>query len=349
MYAGDKMKFLKIILCVSLVLCIVFSFCSCEKEKNKYTAYSFDYFDTATSIVGYERTKEEFNAVCDEIFALLEEYHKLYNIYYTYDGINNICTLNKAKSATAVDEKILDLLEYCKEMYTLTGGYTNVAMGSVLSIWHDYREAGASDPANAELPTMEKLLEAAKHTDINDLVIDREAGTAQLLDGEMSLDVGAVAKGYAVARVAEYLEEKGVIGYILNVGGNVCVLGARGDGSSWTVGIENPDKGDEDTPYIEYLYLTDGSLVTSGAYQRYYYVDGVRYHHIIDKDTLLPENKFLSVSVLCEDSGLGDALSTALFCMSLDEGKALVAGIESVESMWVLADGTQVYSSGWKE
>ena len=104
MYAGDKMKFLKIILCVSLVLCIVFSFCSCEKEKNKYTAYSFDYFDTATSIVGYERTKEEFNAVCDEIFALLEEYHKLYNIYYTYDGINNICTLNKAKSATAVDE-----------------------------------------------------------------------------------------------------------------------------------------------------------------------------------------------------------------------------------------------------
>lgn len=324
------------------------SFCSCEKEKNKYTAYSFDYFDTATTIIGYEHTKEAFDAVCDEIFALLEEYHKLYNIYYTYPGMSNICTVNKAQGTVVVNEKILDLLEYCKEMYTLTNGYTNVAMGSVLSVWHEYREAGTNDPVNASLPPMEMLLEAAKHTDINDVVIDREACTVDLLDERMSLDVGAVAKGYAVERVAEYLEEKGVSGYVLNVGGNVCVLGARGDGSAWKVGIENPDTGDEENAYIEYLSMTDGSLVTSGAYQRYYYVDGVRYHHIIDKDTLMPENNYLSVSVLCDDSGLGDALSTALFCMSLDEGRALVESIEAVEAMWVLSNGTQVYSKGWK-
>ncbi len=333
-----------IVLCVCvLTVCTVFL--SCGKQKSKYSAYAFDYFDTVTTITGYAFDKEEFDLVCEEIFALLSEYHKLFTIYERYDGLVNLCTVNTAHETVAVDERMIDMLLYAKEMYHLTEGKMNIAMGSVISVWHEYREIGMSSPQLAELPPMDALTEAAAHTDIDALVIDEAARTVTLTDDKMSLDVGAIAKGYAVEMVARMLEEKGIRGYVLNVGGNVRTIGTKADGEKWLVGIENPF--DEGEPYIEYLSLAGESLVTSGSYQRYYVVDGVSYHHIIDGETLMPAEGFCSVSVICRSSAMGDALSTALFCMPFADGLALVESLEGVEVMWVLPDGEKRYSSGF--
>ena len=102
-------------------------------------------------------------------------------------------------------------------------------------------------------------------------------------------------------------------------------------------------------PYIEFIELSDSSIVTSGSYQRFYIVNGVNYHHIIDPETLMPGTKYKSVSIITKDSGLGDALSTALFLMDEAEGRALIESIDNTEAMWVLPDGEQVYSSGFKD
>lgn len=342
-------RFTAIITAVFLML----SLTACKNTKSKYTEYYFDYFDTATTIVGYENSKEEFSAVCSEIKSLLQEYHQLYNIYNRYEGLNNLCTVNDVENGVhntvKVDLKIIELLKFSKEMYTLTDGKTNIAMGSVLSIWHQYRTEGISNPEKAELPPIDKLKAAAKHTDIENIIIDEQAMTVFLADPEMSIDVGAVAKGYAVERIAEVLEQKGISGYILNVGGNVRCVGNRPDGEKWTVGIENPDTENQENPYIAYLEFTDECLVTSGSYQRYYTVNGQRYHHIIDPLTLMPGTNFQSVSVLSDDSGLADALSTALFTMTYDEGISLIEKISDVEAMWVLPDGQQRYSSNFND
>ena len=145
-------------------------------QKQSYKAYNFNYFDTVSTIVGYEATESEFAAVSDEALNLLGEYHKLFDIYNEYDGMVNLCTLNKLVDGQhqklKVDRKIIDMLLYAKEMYTLTDGRMNVAMGSVLSIWHDYRDAGTEQPSKAQLPPMDKLQQAAKHTDINSIIID---------------------------------------------------------------------------------------------------------------------------------------------------------------------------------
>jgi thiamine biosynthesis lipoprotein len=162
----------------------------------------------------------------------------------------------------------------------------------------------------------------------------------------MTLDVGAVAKGYAVEMVARSLEEQGITGYLLNVGGNVRTVGSKQDGSPWIVGIENPADSEAE-PYLAYLRLSGQSLVTSGSYQRYYVVNGKRYHHIIDPDTLMPHDLYLSVSVVCKSSADGDALSTALFCMTYEEGLTLIESIPDAEAMWVLPDGTKITSSGF--
>ncbi len=323
---------------------------SCAPKPQSYKAYSLDYFDTATTITGYAKSQEEFDRISGEILAELGEYHRLYTIYHRFKGLENLCTVNELVEGqhrtVTVDRRIIDLLLYAKEMYTVTGGKVNIAMGSVLSIWHDYRELGMSDPASAELPPMEKLTEAARHTDINCLMIDEENSTVTITDPAMRLDVGAIAKGYAVEMVARSLEERGITGYVINVGGNVRTVGAKGDGSPWVAGIENPDT-DAEEPYVAYLKLSGESVVTSGSYQRYYLVNGKRFHHIIDPETLMPAEGFLSVSVVCKHSGQGDALSTALFCMPFEEGLALVESLPDAEAFWVLPDGTTRQSDGF--
>ncbi len=348
-------RFFSVFLSVILLASQISFFTSCEsvKEKQKFSEYYFDYFDTVTTITGYTKTEEEFRSICEEIKTELECYHKLYNIYLRYDGINNICVINDVTdgkhNVVKVDEKIIDLLLYSKEMYTLTNGKINVAMGSVLSIWHKYRNLGLDDPTNAELPPIEKLEEAKKNTDFNKVEIDEENNTVFLSDPEMTLDVGAIAKGYAVERIAEYLINQGVTDFLLNIGGNVRTIGMGKDNEPWKVGIENPDtKKQEEIPHIEYLKISDMSLVTSGCYQRFYEVNGKNYHHIIDPETLLPGERYLSVSVLTKDSGLGDALSTSLFLMSVEDGKKIVESLENVEVMWVMPDGEQIYTEGFK-
>mgnify|MGYP003292431701 CR=1 FL=1 len=338
----------KRIVCITLALCFYLClFSSCAPKKNQYSAYEMNYFDTVITVIGYEETREEFDAVAQGIMAQFAEYHKLYSIYHRFEGLENLCTVNDltdgAHRTVTVDERIIDMLLYAKEMYTATEGIVNVAMGSVLSLWHNYREIGMDNPAEAALPPMERLKEAAVHTDIDALVIDANNRTVTLTDPKMKLDVGAIAKGYATERVARSLEEQGITGYLLNVGGNIRAIGTKPDGTPWGVGIEDPLGGD----YLARLSVSGKSVVTSGSYQRFYYVDGKPYHHIIHPDTLMPSEGYVSVSVICDDSGFGDAMSTALFCLSAEEGLALVESIQGLEAMWVTEDGTKTVSSGW--
>lgn len=338
------MKKLTLIIILSLAL---LTSCGSTKEKKSFSSYSFDYFDTVTSIVGYEYSQEEFDIISNEIFEMLGEYHRLFTIYDRYENLNNLVTVNQLTNGVheqvEVDERLMDMLVFAKDVYDLTDGSMNIAMGSVLSIWHDYRTQGIKDPANAQLPPMDKLLAASRHMNIDDLIIDETNKTVFLADPEMRLDVGAIAKGYAVEAIAMELESRGISGYCINVGGNVRTIGSKPDGSGWAVGIENPT-GSEDQPYIEILELAGESLVTSGSYQRFYYVNGKSFHHIINPQTLMPAEDFLSVSVICKSSALADGLSTALFTMPLEKGMELVKSLEGVRVIWVKNNEEKVYS-----
>ncbi len=330
-----------------LLTCLSLS--SCDKLE-KFTEHSLELFDTATTITGYVRGEEVFREKSALILEELERYHKLFDIYHSYDGMENLCTVNALHDGehreVTVDQKIIDMLLYSKAMYRATNGAMNIAMGSVLSIWHEYRTAGLDEPWAAELPPMERLEEAAKHTNIDDVIIDEEASTVFLADPEMSLDVGAVAKGYAVEMVAQSLEAEDLSGFVINVGGNVRTIGIKPDSEPWVVGIEDPDKSSEDS-YLVYLELAGESVVTSGSYQRFYTVGDKEYNHIIDPKTLMPAENFVSVSVVSRDSAQADALSTALFCMSLTDGLMLVEQTPNCEAMWVFADGSKRTSAGF--
>ena len=321
-----------------------------EEKMERYTASFFDVFDTKTDIISYSTDKELFTEQAAALKERLEHYHRLFDIYNDYEGINNIKTVNDNAgiAPVVVDSEIIALLKLSKEMYKQTNGQMNVAMGSVLKIWHNYREEASNNPKEAKVPPMDMLKEANKYTDINKIVIDEVASTVYLADANMSIDVGSIGKGYAVERIAEYAKEIGMTNILLSVGGNICAVGTKPDGSKWRVGIQNPDTSSKET-HVEMVQIADVSVVTSGDYQRYYMVDGERYCHIIDGDTLMPANYFTSVSVILKDSGVADALSTSVFNMPFEEGLAFVNGLEGVEAIWVLHDGSLKYSDGFEQ
>ena len=293
----------------------------------------YDYFDTICVAYDYSgMTNGEFEEITDFIEDELKACHELYDIYNEYSGINNLATVNKnaGGDAVKVDERIIDLLKFSKEMYDKTNGEVNVALGAVLVLWHDAREAADEDPENAKIPDMAQLAEAALHTDINSVVIDEAAGTVKITDPEARIDVGAIAKGYTTERIAKLLIDRGITSFVLDFGGNLRVIGTKPDGSGWNTGIRNPSY-DSENPYARTLVLKNSSLVTSGTYERFFTVDGVRYHHIIDKDTLMPGNKYASVSIQTESSAVADALSTAVFNMTREEIDTLVSSMPDVE------------------
>ena len=338
--------FFKRLLCLIVSACmLLLSLTSCIAQTNSNATVDptpkakkyYKFFNTESLIISYKGdSEEEFQSNHEAVAELLEEYHRLFDIYYEYSGLNNIKTINKnaGKAPVKVDDRLIDFLLYSKEIYSLTNGKTNIAMGSVLKLWHDCRKKATNPPYVETVPSENELRSASLHCDINNLIIDKEAATVYISDPDMLLDVGATGKGYATERAAEMLIERGVSSYVLNIGGNIRIIGEKVSGDGWVTGITNPDNSSDES-FIGRVIISNSSLVTSGDYERYYTVNGVKYHHIIDPVTLVPAKYFTSVSVLTKDSGLADALSTALFCMSYEDGLALTNSIGGVEVIWV--------------
>ena len=209
----------------------------------RYSTVFYDVFDTVTQVIAYCDSEEEFTAQMDALHADLVEYNQLYDIYNDYDGVTNIKTINDnaGTAPVTVDDKILGMLELAQTMYDTTGGKLNIALGSVLNIWHNYREAALADDndSNNQLPTQEELDAAAQHCDIANLIIDEDAKTVYLADPAMSLDVGSVGKGYAVEQAAQAAEARGLTSALISVGGNLRAIGTKPDGSQCVGGVFN--------------------------------------------------------------------------------------------------------------
>lgn len=316
-------------------------------RRTLYTTTWFDLFDTVSVVKGYARSQAEWDEQMEALHADLLHYHQLFDIYNHYDSMVNLYDVNgqAAAAPVAVDEDLYRFLDWCvNTVYPDTEGATNIAAGAVLSLWHDARESDTPAPPEEAL-----IQQALEHIEIGSLQLDAAARTVFFADGAMSLDVGAVGKGYAVEQAAEAAEARGLDSALLNIGGNLRAIGEKANGEGqWTVGVENP-WGSEPT-YIQTLTLRPGcSLIVSGDYQRYFEYEGKRYSHLIDLTTGYPAQYCSSVAILAPagGGGLGDALSTALFCLPESTGRTVLAGADGYEALWMYPDGTTTQSGGW--
>ncbi len=339
------MKLKRILIGILIVACLLPTLAGCSPHPQKYTDEGFDYFDTFYTLTVYTDDEEAFNEYAALCRNTVREYHQLLDIYHTYEGVNNLKTVNdRAGETVEVEPRLYEFLKYAKEMHGTTKGYTNILMGSVTALWHEKRDE-AAEGKEASLPERQAITQALSHTNIDSLLLSEDDRTVSLTDPLSSLDAGALGKGYAAQKVAEALTEAGCRDFLLNMGGNTVAYGTKPKQQSWLVGIQKPD-GHEG--YEKSIQLKNQSLVTSGSYERNLTVDGILYHHVIHPETGYPTNTYFSVSVLCDHSALADALSTALFSMTPEEGVALVESLPNTDALWLCSDGSTVMSSGWE-
>ncbi len=319
-----------------LILCCIFLFSCSSKEptREKYSEYSSTSgFDTIITLIGYETNEAMFNENFSDVKELFIEYHELYDIYNNYDNLENIKTINDYAgiNPVSVNQEIIDLLILSYEYYELSDGELDITQGAILKLWKEYINNGTlinidGHIEGAILPSKLEVEEALacsgfEYVEIN----DDDDNTVYISNPCVSLDVGAIAKGYATERVASMLlmnDEHA--DYIINAGGNTKVLGEKTEGIPWVAGLQKPD-GNLNESLLNINISNDMSFVTSGDYQRYFIAeDGERYHHLIDFDTGFPANYYRSVSIVTKDSAVADAFSTILFNLNFEDSQILI-------------------------
>ena len=334
--------------CCLLLVCSIIYYFTYQKEPSiqTYSATLTDIgFDTSLSFEA-ECTSEEF----DQYISIIEEKYKYYNQlfdqYNEYEGVNNVYTLNQNAYShpVEVDEELIDCIQTALDINEISTQF-DITQGCLLSLWHTYRLEGMelnNEGKNGNLPTEIEITEAKKHGGKENILI--EDNTITYLDPNLSIDLGGIAKGYATQKVKEALIDAGCSHAFINAGGNVALIGLKSDGSDWNVGIHSPDS---NSALLDYICSDSKCIVTSGDYQRYYTVDNTKYSHIIDIQTGYPANYVRSVTVIMDNSCLADALSTTLFCMSVEDGMKLVDQLKQsydIEVVWIVDQQTSSLS-----
>ncbi len=301
-------------------------------SKNEEITRNIFAMDTYIEVKLYENNSTNKD-ILDNVSKIYDEYNKLCDMYNEYDDIINVYYLNeilKDNEEIIIDSKLSNLISYSIEQYYNTNGYFNPAIGNLTLIWHNYLEEN-NIPKEVDLSNLES-------TNIEDITIT--SNTYKKRDG-VKLDLGGICKGYATQTVGEYLEMLGIKSYLINAGGNVKV-GMHYQNDKYIIGIQNPNN----TDLLTKVYGENISVVTSGDYQRYYEIDGIKYNHIINPKTKYPSSNNKSVTVITNNSSYGDIMSTYLFLLDKEDILDIVNNLSDIEVIGVDKDSNIFKSEG---
>ncbi len=309
-------------------------------------------FNTVISVIAYCESPADFERLAATAQSRFTQLHALFDIYNAHAGVVNLYTVNQGAGGPplAVAAEIIGLLTFCRDQAQRVGGKIDITLGAMLELWSQTREAGRDAPEQAVLPDPATLRAAAAHSGWERVVIDPAANTIQITDPDLRLDVGAVAKGYATRVVADELAQAGWDSFLLSNGASSIVLHGRpfqDDKETWSVGIQNPsallpepgETADGQPDYLAVAQLTDRAIGNSGDYQNYYTVDGRHYSHLIDPDTLMPAARYRGVSVFTADCAMADLLSSTLFLLPYEEGRAWIDAMPDTDAIWIYTGG----------
>lgn len=299
------MKFL--IRASALLFCCMALFFGCAPKKEEPSAGGVEFImDTFVEQRWYG---ENAQSAYDEIVARLKGLEGKISVY---DEQSELSLLNRmaGREAVRLSDEVYELLKRSASFCEETGGKFDITTAPLSFLWNVTGES-PKVPGQSEIEALLPLIDYRK------IAFDGENKTAMLKHVGMSVDLGAIAKGYAASAAREIAEKHSVSGFV-SVGGNMMVIGTKPGGEDFIVGLRDP-RGDA-SQYIMSFSMRDLTMATTGDYERYFEKDGVRYHHVLDPDTGYPSNTgLISVTVLSEDGALADFLSTAIFLQG--EGK----------------------------
>ena len=304
------------ILCAFFVCSLLLCGCTTNKDPISKTAI---YFDTVISIKLYDSQNQE---ILEQCFTYCDEFEQLISRTIETSEISKINSSNG--KPVEVSDMTIELLKQGIYYSELTNGAFDITIAPLSELWDFKNNPG-------EVPAENDIQECLSHISYEDILI--EGNTVTLLDPDMAIDLGGIAKGYMADQLKEYLLSEGVESALIDLGGNILAVGSKPDNSNFTIGIKKPF---EDSEMISTESIHDISVVTSGCYERYFEVDDIIYHHILDTETGYPcDNELYSVTIFSEKSVDGDALSTSCFALGLEEGQKLIESLDGVDALFV--------------
>ena len=308
------------------------------------SACSYDLLHTVCTIQLYDST--DYNLLT-ECFSVIDKYEKIFS--RTLNG-SEVYQINQASADRAnpqtsftISNELKDILEFSLSYGAHSTGALDVSIAPLSSLW-DFSnpEHKTTVPSGDAIATAQSL--------VNYKNISLEGNTLTFAKKGMQLELGAVAKGYIADRVKEFLVSRGVTSAVINLGGNILLVGEKPEGAAFNIGIQKPFE-DRDAVVVAISELKDCSMVSSGIYERYFYdTEGNFYHHILDPATGYPcDTGLLQVTIISKDSATGDALSTACFALGLEKGMDLIHSLPDVYAVFLTSDGKMHFSNSFLE
>ena len=295
------------------------------------------YFDTIVTVDIFGCPSDKAGAITDECMAICKRYENLFNKNIP---ASDIAKINSTPNTDVkVDHDTAELVSRSLYYSEISDGAFDITVNPVSELW-DFHEGSLTIPSASDLKQASGLVDYKK---IN---VDIKNNTVRSDIPGGSIDVGAAAKGYIADSIAEYLRSQSITGAIINMGGDMRLIGSKPDNSLFTVGIKDPFG--SSSPALA-LYLSDTSVATSGLYERSFILDGIRYHHILDTKTGMPvDTDIESVTVITDNAIDSDCLCTVCILYGYDKASGLIENTEGCEAIFILSDKSVKYTSGAK-
>ena len=318
-----------------LVVILLFILCGCSIGKPQTQNKQFFAMNTIIDVTVFTKDKQVLNDIQQKI----NEIENLMSVNITASDVNKINS-NAGIKPIAVNELTYKVIKTALKYQKLSNNSFQITIYPLVKLWNI-----SSD--SESIPTQDQIAEARQYCNTKYLQINDEQKSVYLTNKNAGIDLGAIAKGYAADKIIDILNDKGIEHALISLGGGIQAIGGKQNNEPWVLGLENPIEADKG--YFATCEIYNGALVTSGDYQRFKVVNGVKYHHIIDSKTGYPvNNKLASVSIFTNSSINADAISTATYALGLKEGYNFINELENVEAMFVTHDKLVYITEGLK-
>lgn len=301
---------------ISILLIVIYIFSVYKEDEYSENLFYMDTYISVKLITTESKAKKALKDI-DEIF---KKYDSITDRYKE----SELSNINNVVGTYSISNELRDVLKENILWYEKSNHLFNFNIGNLVDVWKKYRENKNGVPKEGEL-------------DVDIDVQNIQLNGNQVTVNNANIDLGASVKGIVTKIIGQYLEDAKIINYIINAGGNVIVGNKI---NQYKIGIENPDGG-----LLKTIKVNNKCIVTSGGSERFYEYNGIKYHHIIDPNTKFPANHMKSVTIISEDCAKADFMSTTLFLMDIESGKAF-AKENNVDVIWYSLDNKMVETEG---
>jgi thiamine biosynthesis lipoprotein len=288
---------------------------------------------TVVEITVIGKDKVRLEKALGAAFARISEIEKVTDRFTADSEITHV-NRRKGPGPIPVSADMLEMLRISRRVADLTGGAFDITITPVFDLW--------GFDIGGRLPKPEEIARHLGQVDYHKISLDETHKTLTVTDPAVRLNLDGIAQGYAARAAREVLRRFGVTGGVINVSGDMAIIGDKA-GKPWRIGVQDPRNGKK---LVAVIKAEDTAIVTSGDYERCFFVDGVRYHHIIDPHTGYPARRCASVTVVTEDPAVADALSTSIFVLGPEKGIELAERLKTVDVLIVADDGKVSFTPG---